>query len=306
MHEIRVHIAAPSTAHDDVRYRAQVAAIQDFQCASQFHVFHHSHLPTDPTHHSLLRETLRPALDQDRTPCNIDRDLNSLDSLISVIPDSQEAQLLSPYSREPDLKKPRTAAYTHIHTHTHASQSTHHPLLSDYVDSLSLPLEIHPPKPPVSSTPFQTHITATLSMLTERLKPARTYNASYQTRDLDPLERGYWFVRFNITDTDQHHRDRDSDSTLDGTSPVWPSPLFRTFWSFLSDFVGRDGRAGWGVWCILERNGVSPCEVTLKVYTWGEIAMHVYLLLFLASERHVRGMGAQWKDSREEVVVQMP
>lgn len=302
MHEIRVHIAAPSTAHDDVRYRTQVAAIQEFQCASQVHVFHHSHLPTDPTHHSRLRETLRLALDQDQTPHAINHDLNSLDSLISVIPDSQEAQLLSPYAAEPDLKRPRTA-YTN--THTHSSQPTHHPLQSDFVDSLSLPLEIHPPKPPVSSAPFQTHITATLSMLMERLRPARTYDPSYQTRDLNPLERGYWFVRFNITDTDQQNRDQDPVSTLNNTFPIWPSPLFRTFWSFLSDFVGRDGRAGWGVWCILE-NGVSPCEVTLKVYTWGEIAMHVYLLLFLASERHVRGMGAQWKDSLEEVVVQMP
>lgn len=46
--------------------------------------------------------------------------------------------------------------------------------------------------------------------------------------------------------------------------------------------------------------------LTLKIYAWGEIAVHVYLLLFLASERRIRKMGAQWRDSREEVIIQMP
>lgn len=84
--------------------------------------------------------------------------------------------------------------------------------------------------------------------------------------------------------------------------------------------MGKDSRAGWGVWCILEYTDVSPSfliaapvhsanevvQVQLKVYAWGEIAMHIYLLLFLASERRVRGMGLQWRDSRDEIVVQMP
>ena len=46
-------------------------------------------------------------------------------------------------------------------------------------------------------------------------------------------------------------------------------------------------------------------SLTLKVYTWGEIASHIYLLLFLASERKIRKMGAQWRDCGEEAVVQM-
>jgi hypothetical protein len=166
-------------------------------------------------------------------------------------------------------------------------------------------MEIHPPKPPVSSDTFKTHITPTLSMLTERLKPVRTYNPTYQTRSLDSLERGFWFVRFEITDSNQSERVGLGDS--DAALPIWPSSVFGDFWSFLSDFIGRDGRAGWGVWCILERDGEArSCQVTLKIYAWGEIAMHMYLLLFLASERRIRGMGAQWRDSREKVVIQMP
>lgn len=56
---------------------------------------------------------------------------------------------------------------------------------------------------------------------------------------------------------------------------------------------------------IQEIEGSKPLTLTLKVYTWGEIVGHVYLLLFLASERRIRKMGAQWRDCGEEVVVQM-
>ena len=67
------------------------------------------------------------------------------------------------------------------------------------------------------------------------------------------------------------------------------------------------------MWCILEKAPIDiPTErigisesLTLKVYTWGEIASYIYLLLFLASERKIRKMGAQWRDCSEEVVVQM-
>lgn len=46
--------------------------------------------------------------------------------------------------------------------------------------------------------------------------------------------------------------------------------------------------------------------LTMKVYAWGEVASHIYLLLFLASERRIRGMQAEWRDSAEDVVIQMP
>lgn len=186
-------------------------------------------------------------------------------------------------------------------------------------------------------------------MLTERLNPARTYRPLHQTRDLDTLERGYWAVRINIVHSqddpeapsDQHDK---NDGHLRESSQRgnWSAPLFCRFWTFLAEFIGKDARAGWGVWCILDRDDIANSHlddngaravsrserglllpsttlgqppdnaesgsvtVLLKVYAWGEVAMHVFLLLFLASERRVRGMGVQWRDSREEVVIQMP
>lgn len=181
--------------------------------------------------------------------------------------------------------------------------------------TLHLPLEIKPNPPPISTNPFTTHITPTLKMLSTRLNPSRTYTPLQQTRPLDNLERGHWYLRLNLTDT---------LNPKPPSSTTWDMPLFTRFWTFLTDFIAKEGRAGWGVWCILEDDGSdksasSPQNgledggvekptrpVTLKVYAWGEIASHIYLILFLASERRVRRMGLQWRDSAEDVVIQMP
>ncbi|KAJ5817321.1 hypothetical protein N7447_009554 [Penicillium robsamsonii] len=416
--EILVHIAAASTAQDDARYRAQVGAILEFQCAScqplmkiessgptnrDPQLSEHSSVPPTTQHEAspILREALRPAyttLSSDRhlvperdgaTPGeHIISNHSSLESLISVIPDSQpeiaqlvyaspsHAALSSPsQTTPPPPKRRRTApaspdqanpgsihenqpaadqpAVSHRVTPfqnqdngrfptgfpqtpieisssgqgkspdysiSHTTPSLPIPAIPPALNPITLstlPLEIHPPRPPISTSPFTTHITPTLSMLTERLNPARTYKPSTQSRPLDPLERGYWLVRLAI-EPQQHRDPADLPDQTPNPKPrpkkyrTWPSPLFHAFWSFLSDFVGRDGRAGWGVWCILEAGTPTPLTISsdthlsLKVYTWGEVAMHVYLLLFLASERRIRGMGVQWRDSREEVVIQMP
>lgn len=428
--EILVHIAAPSTAQDDARYRAQVAAILEFQCASRQppmeskslaphpdhpHPFSGAHSSPSTTQHEaspILREPPRPAyatLSSDRRLFPLREGVtprqsinsnhpDSLESIISVIPDSQpeiaelvqsSAELSPPSQLAPPPKRRRTspaspnlaqpvliadspAADQPAADHkvipvenqdhrlptgspqipisisssdpdgdgrpgyiSHSTISHHIPATTPNPINLStLPLEIHPPKPPISTAPFTTHITPTLSMLAERLNPARTYNPSTQIRPLDPLERGYWLVHLAIENQPQN-QDRDPVDLLQTPNPnpelrttnpiqkpienpnpkskentrTWPYPLFHAFWSFLSDFVGRDGRAGWGVWCILEAaapSTLSHTNVSLKVYAWGEVAMHVYLLLYLASERRIRGMGVQWRDPREEVVIQMP
>ncbi|KAJ6014249.1 hypothetical protein N7540_008840 [Penicillium herquei] len=225
-----------------------------------------------------------------------------------------------------------------------------------------LPLEIRPPLPAISTASFTTHITPTLSMLATRLKPDRTYKPTTQTRPLHDLERGYWFIRLGIRADNQvivnqnlkqsPNTNPEQDNQPEGSTknPAnseinlarqpqdqdqysdsnWSLTFFQRVWSFLDEFVGKDARAGWGVWCVLEHasNTSSPTvpvpessasappdiqvpldgsvQMQLKVYAWGEIAMHVYLLLFLASERQIRKMGLQWRDYDEKLVIQMP
>ncbi|PLN75600.1 hypothetical protein BDW42DRAFT_34435 [Aspergillus taichungensis] len=199
--------------------------------------------------------------------------------------------------------------------------------------SIALPLQIHPPNPPPSTAPFTTHITPTLAMLTTRLKSPRTYTPIQQTRALTNLERGHWTVPIDlITTTTPPLSPSPNPETKPQDFPpnTWPLPLFTRFWTFLSDFIS-EGRAGWGVWCSLEGDTTNkinedhtwqphqpPKEegkeskliphiqpTILKVYAWGEVAEHIYLLLFLASERRIRRMGARWRDSRDEVVIVM-
>ncbi|KAJ5140918.1 hypothetical protein N7448_004326 [Penicillium atrosanguineum] len=132
-------------------------------------------------------------------------------------------------------------------------------------------------------------------MLVDRLNPARIYKPIRQVRVLDTLERGYWVVQIPI------RPDPPAGTIGARGESCWNGELFARFWGFLSVFIGQEGRAGWG------EEGRDEVVVRLKVYAWGgEVAMHIYLLLFLASERRVKGMGARWLDPREEVVIEMP
>ncbi|KAL2009496.1 hypothetical protein VTN00DRAFT_5303 [Thermoascus crustaceus] len=256
----------------------------------------------------------------------------------SSVPDPEERPA---GEKEVDTPKERSSTRVFKPTGSTASSSTRpsEPAQSRSISLSSLPLEIHPPPPPVSTEKFKSHITPTLHMLAERLKLSRTYRPVRQTRDLHPLERGFWLLLINVlvseTDRDEDaERGRGMRRMQRGASASkcqqnqadarnnWTLPFFTRFWSFLSDFIAKEGRAGWGVWCILEeaessRTTASSANhsnenpnrmksLTLKVYAWGEIAAHVYLLLFLASERRIRGMQAQWKDGAEETVIEMP
>ncbi|KKK19012.1 hypothetical protein ARAM_001479 [Aspergillus rambellii] len=436
--EILVHVSARSGAVDDARYRAQVEAILNFQAHSrevisldpQFLQSHYDYTastlldedsvrgpaptatvtvtprippPTPDFFSSSSSSHKRKSPSQDPLP-RLQHDEDSLDSPVSVIPDSQP--LLSTHGSEtphslsfhPPSSTPASGTGDHHHhpdlvlstpdavpeeqeqeqaqeqeqeqkreqdpnallTHDSSlpppitiaeeqkekekekeqEQEQDHPTCSPLP---SLPLQIKPALPPVSSTPFVTHITPTLEMLTKRLKSPRTYNPTKQTRALDRLERGYWYLPINLIvlppSPQRKAKGLDKDAVEVAEDPRnWDTPFFLTrFWSFLSDFIAKEGRAGWGVWCLLDKRepepepqpqpqpesesesspraraslpqdaaGISLLPVALKVYAWGEIASHIYLLLLLASERRIRKMGAHWRDSRDEVVIEMP
>lgn len=226
------------------------------------------------------------------------------DSPVSVIPESP------PFLTPAECDKPDYIAHagTDIDTDpdTHDHDDIHTP-------AVTTPQSLHPPPPPISSAPFTSHITPSLALLADRLNPSRVYSPVYQMRDLHVLERGCWVLRFWL-----HSGSLDSLKTAGGA--VWDTALFDRFWSFLSDFIAQ-GRAGWGVWAYLDRDpdpgpGPSPGpgpgdqqghedRLLLKVYTWGEVVHYIYILLFLASERRIRGLGASWCDAAERVVVQM-
>lgn len=83
----------------------------------------------------------------------------------------------------------------------------------------------------------------------------------------------------------------------------------------------REGKAGWGVRAFREVQPSPPSGETLgqggagagerrreeiKIYCWGEVVGHVWLMLFVCSERRVKRMeGVVWKEGSGRVVVRM-
>ena len=93
----------------------------------------------------------------------------------------------------------------------------------------------------------------------------------------------------------------------------------------MGEFVGDNGQAGWGTWCVREFQEAAvrsdedgdeeenllvappPQHYTevVKIYCWGEVVGEIWLLLFIASKRKVKGVGAKWVDAGGVAVVGM-
>jgi hypothetical protein len=155
--------------------------------------------------------------------------------------------------------------------------------------------EIRAQNPPTSLATYSTHVTPALRHLEQDSSVASCYRPLSVTRQVDPLERGHWLIPCD----------------------TWPSNVEEGFWTTLQSVVGN-GSAGWGVWCAQESHDVISSQVLeasvesletapppIRVYCWGEVVKHVYLLLYVASNSRVRRLGLQWIDADGVVVVQM-
>jgi hypothetical protein len=141
-----------------------------------------------------------------------------------------------------------------------------------------LPTTIRAPAPQPSLQPFKTHITESLKYLSETPSLAQSYKPVSISRALEDSERGCWI--FNITPR--------------------PAQLRSEFFQFLAKMI-EPGRVGWGVWCVRER----ASSLVVRVFCWGEVVRHVYLMLYVASKSKVRKLGLRWVDAGGEVVVRM-
>jgi hypothetical protein len=92
------------------------------------------------------------------------------------------------------------------------------------------------------------------------------------------MERGYWLVNCES----------------------WNEGLRGRFWNCLGNYIGKD-LLGWGVWCARGEN-----YGTLRVYCWGIIVGHIYLLLYMASEGKIKGKGARWIGGNGQAIIEMP
>jgi hypothetical protein len=125
---------------------------------------------------------------------------------------------------------------------------------------------------PLDAESFVTKRLAELPLrLRDRYEPAKA-------REVLPLERGYWLVDCSM----------------------WTRETRNMAWVFLSTYIGN-GLAGWGVWCRRDEE-----FTTIRLYCWGYILEHVYLLLYLVSDRRLlKTTGAAWIGGDGEIAVRV-
>ena len=137
-------------------------------------------------------------------------------------------------------------------------------------------LEIRPPSPAVGIDCIEPS-----ALVSEKLaKLATDLSSRYRPEvasEVQSLERGYWLV--------------------DCTS--WTEQTRFETWAFLLTYL-KSGLAGWAVWCRRDK-----AHEWIRLYCWGHIAKHTYLLLYLASGRHLKFTGAEWRDAAGDVAIRV-
>jgi hypothetical protein len=141
-------------------------------------------------------------------------------------------------------------------------------------------LEIHPAPPTTSAADLtaEMFITDTLRKLEAKMPAKRILCSAEKTRELRPMERGHWLV----------------------SCQSWNEELRSRCWNSLGNYVGKN-LLGWGVWCVRDEN-----YSTIRVYCWGIIVGHIYLLLHMVSECKIKGTGASWIGGDGEAIIKMP
>ncbi|KAI5293520.1 hypothetical protein KEM52_005457 [Ascosphaera acerosa] len=188
----------------------------------------------------------------------------------------------------------------------------------DFCRSLPLSVAVANARAP-SQVPLQTRRTRALDMLVKRVAFKRTFRPDRVVRRLEKSERGHWQFVIQIIDLPHDVRANQlaSAQASPATSPhsqppmntthrgKWSLKQFDKFWDYLSRFIAS-GRAGSGTSCTCEAlhdmarptpehrdreaGQVPQRSVNVKVAmrTWGELAPHTWVLLYVASDRRIK------------------
>ncbi|TLS29469.1 hypothetical protein PpBr36_00186 [Pyricularia pennisetigena] len=144
-------------------------------------------------------------------------------------------------------------------------------------------LEVFGPEPPVSIrhvTPDDL-LTPQLRKLQSDLGKAKRYSARLQLLQdqmPDPFERGWWIL--------------DCSELGDRRLAAW---------EYLARYV-HAGNAGWGVSLMRE----SAATHRIKLFCYGHLAGHMYLLLYMASERRIYDLDCTWTSARRGGLLFVP
>jgi hypothetical protein len=145
-----------------------------------------------------------------------------------------------------------------------------------------LPVYVVAPAPAISVTRANTlpsqitkHLAAIKTKDPDRFEPTKARRA------LNSDERGYWL--FECT--------------------RWSSELQLEFWKSLHEHV-CSGRVGWGTTLYRETESDRTLG-RIRLYCWGEVVEHMWLLAWLCSEGRVSGSQSSWIDADGIAVLEM-
>ncbi len=162
--------------------------------------------------------------------------------------------------RDPEPGKPLARSVSDVGPQRALSSSPRPPLLDTLVIESPSPLTTHQTLSQADT------ITDVLASLARELDLAKRFQPTLQARALLPFERGYWLVN----------------------CAGWDDDLKCSAWAFLDAYV-RKGAAGWGTTCRRDRD-----FSWIRVYCWGGVVGHLYLVLYLMSKRRVLYTGTKW------------
>jgi hypothetical protein len=151
----------------------------------------------------------------------------------------------------------------------------------DATNFSELPIDAFPPAPITSvacpgALPSQVtkHLAAIKAKNPTRVRPLKV------RRDLEHDERGFWRI----------------DCTR------WSSNAQRDFWLSLCEHVGS-GRVGWAT-TLHREAGMHKDLGLVRIYCWGEVVEHMWLLLWLCSKGKASGLDFKWIDASGIAVIE--
>ncbi|KAF1942585.1 hypothetical protein EJ02DRAFT_454099 [Clathrospora elynae] len=151
------------------------------------------------------------------------------------------------------------------------------------IDFTQVSVDAFPPVPKVSVArpgTLPSQITKHLAAI-KKQNPTR-FKLSKKLRTPEPDDRGYWSI-------DCSH---------------WSEKLQHEFWSSMYEHV-LSGRLGWGT--TLHRDaGSSRSLGQVKLYCWGEVVEHMWLVLWLCSGGQAAGSSLKWFDADGIAVFEVP
>ncbi|KIV95553.1 hypothetical protein PV10_03191 [Exophiala mesophila] len=180
---------------------------------------------------------------------------------------------------------------------------------------------------------FTTHITRTLQTIVDRIPLDKVFRPSRISRPVRALERGRWLLNILVVRDQQVSSSRcpvgndEKLGALDGEFDIgrrkvrwtqddgpgrrhsaWTEVEFLNFWRNMSRLV-RQGKCGMGCRLVKEVDREASSELgqvwRITMFCWGEVVAHIWLALWILSDKLTAQTPMQWISGDGTVVIEM-